>query len=176
MSNKSRLIALCRDRGIACVTVGSAGGRREAAQVRTGDLGEANNDELLRQVRKKLRRDYGFASGAARGRMNFKVRCVWSEESPVFPWADGTCRTTPELGGNLRLDWRDWLWQRGVCDRRVRPRGSRRGGEADRGKTLAAEEPVEVFLDLRRQGARRDSAQVREGRTGGGEIGRMIGE
>lgn len=104
MSNKSRLIALCRDRGIGCVTVGSAGGRREAAQVRTGDLGEANNDELLRQVRKKLRRDYGFGSGAARGRMNFKVRCVWSEEPPVFPWADGTCRSTPELGGNLRLD------------------------------------------------------------------------
>ena len=104
MSNKSRLIGACRARGFACVTVGSAGGRRDAAQVRTGDLGEANNDELLRQVRKKLRRDYGFASGAQRGRMDFGVRCVWSEEKPVFPWADGTCRSTPELGSNLRLD------------------------------------------------------------------------
>ena len=104
MSNKSRLIGLCRAQGIACVTVGSAGGRRDSAQVRTGDLGDANGDELLWQVRKKLRRDYGFASGAQRGRMNFGVRCVWSEEQPVFPWADGTCRATPELGSNLRLD------------------------------------------------------------------------
>ena len=104
MSNKSRLIGLSRAHGIACVTVGSAGGRSDAAQVRTGDLGDANNDELLRQVRKKLRRDYGFAPGADRGRMNFGVRCVWSEEKPVFPWADGTCRAEPEPGGNLRLD------------------------------------------------------------------------
>ena len=104
MSNKARLIGACRARGLACVTVGSAGGRRDAAAVRTGDLGEANNDELLRQVRKKLRRDYGFASGAQRGRMEFGVRCVWSEEKPVFPWADGTCHATPEPGTNLRLD------------------------------------------------------------------------
>ncbi len=104
MSNKARLIALARARGFACVTVGGAGGRREAAQIRTGDLGEANNDELLRQVRKKLRRDYGFASGAPRGRMKFDVRCVWSEELPVFPWADGSCRAIPQPNGNLRLD------------------------------------------------------------------------
>lgn len=104
MSNKARLIAACRDRGVRCVTVGSAGGRADATQVRTGDLGEAGGDELLRQVRKKLRRDYGFASGEQRGRMSFDVRCVWSEEKPVFPWADGSCRATPEPGGNLRLD------------------------------------------------------------------------
>ncbi len=104
MSNKSRLIGLCRQHGIACVTVGSAGGRRELGQIRTGDLGEANNDELLRQVRKKLRRDYGFTKGEQRGRVDFGVRCVWSEELPVFPWADGTCRAQPEPGGHLRLD------------------------------------------------------------------------
>jgi tRNA threonylcarbamoyladenosine dehydratase len=104
MSNKARLIAACRDRGVACVTVGSAGGRVDAARLRTGDLGEASGDELLRQVRKKLRRDYGFKPGPERGWECFGVRCVWSPEPPVFPWADGTCRAEREPESNLRLD------------------------------------------------------------------------
>ncbi|HTO03880.1 MAG TPA: tRNA threonylcarbamoyladenosine dehydratase [Opitutus sp.] len=104
MTNKARLIAGCRDRGLPCLTVGGAGGRRDATQIRVGDLGEAENDLLLRQVRKKLRRDFGFSPGAQRGRMNFSVRCVWSGERPVFPWADGTCAATPEPGSELKLD------------------------------------------------------------------------
>jgi tRNA A37 threonylcarbamoyladenosine dehydratase len=104
MTNKARLIAGCRDRGLACLTVGAAGGRRDPTQIRIGDLGEAENDLLLRQVRKKLRRDFGFSPGAHRGRMCFDVRCVWSGERPVFPWADGTCSASPEPGSELALD------------------------------------------------------------------------
>lgn len=104
MTNKARLIAACRDRGRPCLTVGAAGGRRDPMQIRTGDLGDAENDLLLRQVRKKLRRDFGFLPGATRGRMNFGVRCVWSGERPVFPWADGSCQAQPEPGSNLTLD------------------------------------------------------------------------
>lgn len=104
MTNKARLIAMCRDRLLPCLTVGAAGGRRDLTQVRVGDLGDAENDLLLRQVRKKLRRDFGFSPGAQRGRMDFGVRCVWSGERPVFPWTDGTCATTPEPGSELKLD------------------------------------------------------------------------
>jgi len=104
MTNKARLIAGCRDRGLSCLTVGAAGGRRDPTQVRVGDLGDAENDLLLRQVRKKLRRDFGFAAGATRGRMHFGVRCVWSGERPIFPWADGTCQPDPEPDSNLKLD------------------------------------------------------------------------
>lgn len=104
MTNKARLIAGCRDRGRPCLTIGGAGGRRDPTQVRAGDLGDAENDLLLRQVRKKLRRDFGFSPGEQRGRMHFGVRCVWSGERPVFPWADGTCSTEPEPGSNLKLD------------------------------------------------------------------------
>lgn len=96
MSHKARLIAEARQRGQAVVTVGAAGGKRDATQVRTGDLGEAENDELLRQVRKKLRRDFNFASGTERGKMKWGIRCVWSAEAPVYPWADGSCRTEPD--------------------------------------------------------------------------------
>jgi tRNA A37 threonylcarbamoyladenosine dehydratase len=103
MSHKALLIANCRARGIPVLTVGAAGGRSDAARVRVGDIGEAG-DELLRQVRKKLRRDHGFGSGAHRGITRMGVRCVWSAEAPTFPWADGTCAAVPEPGSNLTLD------------------------------------------------------------------------
>ena len=104
MSNKALLIAGSRALGRRVLTVGAAGGKRDATQIRTGDLGDAFSDELLRQVRKKLRRDHGFESGTTKGRMNFDVRCVWSSEPPVYPWADGTCAAVPEPGSNLAMD------------------------------------------------------------------------
>ncbi len=104
MTPKALLIAECTQRGWPVLTVGAAGGRRDPAQIRTGDLGEASKDELLRQVRKKLRRLHGYAPGEEKGRMHFGIRCVWSEEKPVFPQADGSCGAEPEPGSNLKLD------------------------------------------------------------------------
>lgn len=101
MSNKALLIAECVRRGLRCVTIGGAGGKRDATKIRAGDLGEATGDELLRLVRKKLRRDHGFAQGEGN---RYGVRCVFSSEKPVFPWADGTCRADVEPGSNLKLD------------------------------------------------------------------------
>jgi len=104
MSNKALLIAECARRGLRCVTVGGAGGKRDASAIRTGDLGESMSDDLLRLVRKKLRRDHGFARGEGH---RYGVRCVYSAEKPVYPWADGTCAAEPEpseAGANLKLD------------------------------------------------------------------------
>ncbi len=103
MSHKALLIAACRERGVPVLTVGGAGGRSDPGALRTGDLGEAG-DELLRQVRRKLRRAHGFAAGAARGVTRLGVPAVWSAEDPVYPWADGTCGTRPEPGSPVRLD------------------------------------------------------------------------
>lgn len=103
MSHKALLIASCRARGVPVLTIGGAGGRRDPTQVRVGDIGEAG-DELLRLVRKKLRRDHGYASGAHRGITRMGLRAVWSTEAPVYPWADGSCATEPEPGSNLTLD------------------------------------------------------------------------
>ncbi|MBX3749609.1 MAG: tRNA threonylcarbamoyladenosine dehydratase [Opitutaceae bacterium] len=104
MSHKALAIGEARRRGYPVLTVGAAGGKRDATQIRAGDLGDAWGDELLRQVRRKLRRDHGFAPGTQKGRMKFDVRCVWSSEAPVYPWADGTCAAEPEPGSNLTLD------------------------------------------------------------------------
>ena len=103
MSHKALLIASCRERGFPVLTIGAAGGRKDATKIHAGDIGEAG-DELLRQVRKRLRRDYNFSHGAQRGISRMGVRCVWSSEPPVFPWADGTCANVPEPESNLKLD------------------------------------------------------------------------
>jgi tRNA A37 threonylcarbamoyladenosine dehydratase len=104
MSHKALLIGECRRRGRPVLTVGAAGGKSDPTQIRVGDLGDAWGDELLRQVRRKLRRDHGFDAGTQKGKMHFNVRCVWSSEGPVFPWADGSCHGEPEPGSNLKLD------------------------------------------------------------------------
>lgn len=104
VGNKALLVAECCRRGLPVVTIGGAGGRRDPTQIRTGDLGEAWGDELLRLLRRKLRREHEFPAGEQTGRMHFGVRCVWSSEQQVFPWADGTCQTEPEPGSKLTLD------------------------------------------------------------------------
>lgn len=101
MSNKALLIAACVQRGQPVLTVGGAGGKRDASRVRVGDLGESQGDELLRLVRKKLRRDHGFATGEGN---RYGVPCVYSNEKPIYPWANGTCSTEPEPGTSLKLD------------------------------------------------------------------------
>jgi tRNA A37 threonylcarbamoyladenosine dehydratase len=100
-SHKCLIIAACRERGVPVLTVGAAGGRRDPTAVRTGDLAGSVNDELLREVRRKLRRDHGFPRGA---HVHFGVPCVYSEEKPQFPWSDGSMRSEPEPGSSLRLD------------------------------------------------------------------------
>lgn len=102
-SHKALLIAGARSRGIPVLTIGAAGGRRDPTRIRVGDIGEAS-DEMLRQVRKKLRRDHGFSAGAHRGTTRMGVAAVWSEEKPMPPWADGSCAAQPEPGGSLKLD------------------------------------------------------------------------
>lgn len=104
VANKALLVAECRALGCAVVTVGGAGGRRDATRICAGDLGDAWGDDLLRQVRRKLRRDHGFTPGTQKGRMTFGVRCVWSSEPPLYPWSDGTCAAEPEPGSTLKLD------------------------------------------------------------------------
>lgn len=99
--NKCLLIASCRERGIPVLTVGGAGGRRDATAVRVEDLGCSGHDALLRVVRRGLRQDYGFPRehGAV-----FGVPCVYSKEVPFFPWADGSVCDRKEEGSSLALD------------------------------------------------------------------------
>jgi tRNA A37 threonylcarbamoyladenosine dehydratase len=101
LSNKCLVIVGCRERGIPLLTVGGAGGRRDGTAVRVDDLAFSEQDELLRQVRRKLRRECGFPRDV---QAPFGIACVYSPEKPQFPWSDGTACSTPEPGSSLKLD------------------------------------------------------------------------
>ena len=97
---KTLLIAKAKERGLNVLTVGGAGGRRDPTQVRCCDLGATVGDALLRQVRRELRRGYGWSRGEGQ---EYGVAAVYSAEPQMFPQGDGTvCATKPE--GNLRMD------------------------------------------------------------------------
>ncbi len=99
--NKCLLIASCHERRQPMLTVGGAGGKRDGTRVRVSDLALSEQDELLRQVRRTLRRDHGFPK---KDRQELGIACVYSPEKPRFPWANGTACLTPEPGSDLTLD------------------------------------------------------------------------
>lgn len=99
-SLKSALIALCRERNIAVVTTGGAGGRRDPTAIEVGDLAFTSHDRLLQQVRGLLRRRHGFP----RGNHPFGVECVMSREQVVYPKPDGSVCPGRGAAPDLRLD------------------------------------------------------------------------
>lgn len=104
--NKCLLIATCRDRKLPITACAGAGGRRDATQVRVTDLSRVIQDRLASEVRKRLRKEFGFP----RNDRKFGVDCVFSPEVPVFPRTDGTVCATRETspdGQSLRLNC-DW--------------------------------------------------------------------
>jgi tRNA threonylcarbamoyladenosine dehydratase len=106
MSVKAAIIHAAQQLHTPVLTCGSAGGRRDATQIRITDLGLAGQDPLLQQTRRKLRRDYSWPKSADGKALPMDVACVFTTEQPVFPWADGSCSTSPEPGAEtgLRLD------------------------------------------------------------------------
>jgi tRNA A37 threonylcarbamoyladenosine dehydratase len=99
--HKCRLIAEARRRGLRIITCGGAGGCIDPSRVKIGDLARTINDPLLLQVRKRLRREYGFPKLS---RQKFKVDCVYSDELPVYPRADGSVSRERESGEDYRLN------------------------------------------------------------------------
>ena len=101
-SLQHKLLALwqCRERGLPALTVGASAGKRDGTRVKVADLGDAENDALLRYVRKRLRERHGFPRGEG---SQFGVRCVYSPERPVYPRADGSVCASQEPGTQAEL-------------------------------------------------------------------------
>lgn len=99
--HKCLLIARARERGQALLTCGGGGGRIDPTRVKVADLSRSINDPLLLQVRKRLRRDYGFPRLS---RMKFGIDCVYTDEFPVFPQSDGTVSAERAEGEDYRLN------------------------------------------------------------------------
>lgn len=81
---KTVLAAWANRAGVPCVSVGAAGGKRQAHAVEVADLGEVTHDPLLAQLRYRLRREHAAARAGRIG-----VACVFSRE-PVAP-PDASC-------------------------------------------------------------------------------------
>lgn len=102
--SKVEAIAWCRRRKQPIITVGSAGGRRDATQVRVRDLSRTEHDAMLSLVRKKLRGEFNFPKNSGR---YFGVPAVYSLENVQYPQADGSVSgVRPQLGQDaaLKLD------------------------------------------------------------------------
>jgi len=99
--HKCLLIAEARKRKIPLITCGGAGGCIDPSRVQIADLSRTINDPLLLQVRKRLRREYGFPK---KSREKFKIDCVFTDELPVFPMEDGSVSCEREPGTDYRLN------------------------------------------------------------------------
>ena len=93
--------AEARKRGLKLITCGGAGGCIDPSRIKICDLARTINDPLLLQVRKRLRREYGFPRLS---RQKFKIDCVYSDELPVFPHKDGSVSWEREAGEDYRLN------------------------------------------------------------------------
>ncbi|EQC43323.1 ThiF family adenylyltransferase [Bacteriovorax sp. Seq25_V] len=76
VGEKSLLINTCYTKNIPVICAGGAGGKVDPRAIEIQELGKTKNDMLLKNVRKKLRKDYRFPIGRARA----KVQCVYSHE------------------------------------------------------------------------------------------------
>jgi tRNA A37 threonylcarbamoyladenosine dehydratase len=85
---KAALIAYCRDHGLPVITIGSAGGKTDAALIEVRDMSKTEQEPLLKMVRKRLRTDYGFPRSL---KTKFNVDAVFSMEPVALPLADASC-------------------------------------------------------------------------------------
>lgn len=107
LNNKCLLALKCRDKNFPLVITGGAAGKRNPTMIKVDDLGLVCNDSLLFSLRKKLRQEFNFPSGANFTRTKkqiFNMTCVYSPEEPIFPKNDGTVCLVADSDTNLRLD------------------------------------------------------------------------
>jgi tRNA A37 threonylcarbamoyladenosine dehydratase len=85
---KAALIAYCRDRNIALLTIGGAGGQVDPTRIEVRDLARTEQEPLLKRVRKLLRNQYGFPRGE---KNKFHIDAVFSMEPLRFPEDEASC-------------------------------------------------------------------------------------
>jgi tRNA A37 threonylcarbamoyladenosine dehydratase len=91
---KVAMVSFCRAHAIRLVSVGAAGGQRDATRVKIADLAHTEHEPLLARVRKRLRVEHGFSRNI---KTKFGVAAVFSDEPIANPWvAEGTEAGLPE--------------------------------------------------------------------------------
>jgi len=85
IKTKTAMAAWALEQRVLFITVGAAGGKRQAHKVDIDDLSNTSHDPLLAKLRYNLRR----AHGAARDGKKIGVACVFSREAVAPP--DASC-------------------------------------------------------------------------------------
>lgn len=99
---KAALIAYCKARKLRLVTVGSAGGKQNPAEIVCADLGRTHNDPMLAKVRQHLYRFHNFQKSRKR---QFGVDAIYSAEPMVYPQPDGqVCQQKSAMQDGVKLD------------------------------------------------------------------------
>lgn len=99
LQHKLQLTLACKERNLPLIVCGAAGGRKDPTQVKIGDLTESISDPLLSKLRKRLRQKHNFPR-----KSKFKLACVYSTETPLFPDGDGCLTKDKAKAQNLKLD------------------------------------------------------------------------
>jgi len=82
---KAALVAHAHASGLAVLTCGGAGGRKDPSRIRHDDLARTHGDPLLAALRHRLRQDYGFRAAAGKRIAPFGVGAVFSDEPLAWP-------------------------------------------------------------------------------------------
>lgn len=99
---KAALIAYCKARKLRVITVGSAGGKKNPAEILSADLGRTHNDPMLAKVRQHLYRFHNFQKSRKR---QFGVDAIYSAEPMVYPQPDGeVCQQKSTMQDGVKLD------------------------------------------------------------------------
>lgn len=82
---KTAMAAWARQAQTAFISVGAAGGKRQAHLVDIDDLSAVTHDPLLAQLRTRLRNNHGAPRGMPKGGKRIGVACVFSREAVMQP-------------------------------------------------------------------------------------------
>jgi tRNA A37 threonylcarbamoyladenosine dehydratase len=85
---KAAMLAWARQHNLPVITIGSAGGKTDAAQISVRDLARTEQEPLLKKVRKIMRAQYGFPRGE---KTKFHIDAVFSMEPLKFPESGEVC-------------------------------------------------------------------------------------
>lgn len=77
---KALLHVKAKELELPVVCIGASGARVDARKITMGDLSKSINDKLLKQLKKRLRREHGFSKFEKRP---FKIPTVFSTELPL---------------------------------------------------------------------------------------------
>ncbi|MGN1394017.1 MAG: ThiF family adenylyltransferase [Succinivibrionaceae bacterium] len=91
IDSKTALVNYLKRNKFKFITSGGAGGKSDPTKIKIGDLSFTTHDALLKNLRLKLKKEYGFTTSANR---KMGIKCVYLEQSPVYP---KNCNNEEEL-------------------------------------------------------------------------------